>query len=132
MKISELVEQFISLYGGDESDIRVFHAPGRVNLIGEHTDYNGGFVFPAALTMNTTIVVRKRNDNVIRLKATDLDVIVEADTQKPNAYRALKWGNYQLGVAYMLQEAGYDIVGCDMLYDDTVPHGSGCCGGFLR
>lgn len=125
MELNMIIDEFIKLYGGDKSDLRVFSSPGRVNMIGEHTDYNGGFVFPAALTMNTTIVVRKRNDNVIRLKATDLDVIVEADTQKLNDYRDLKWGNYQLGVAYMLQEAGYDIAGCDMLYDDTVPHGSG-------
>ena len=125
MELNMIIDEFINLYGGDKSDLRVFRSPGRVNMIGEHTDYNGGFVFPAALTMSTTIVVRKRNDNVIRLKATDLDVIVEADTDKLNDYRDLKWGNYQLGVAYMLKEAGYDIVGCDMLYDDTTPHGSG-------
>jgi len=120
-----IIDEFIKLYGGDKSDLRVFASPGRVNMIGEHTDYNGGFVFPAALTMNTTIVVRKRNDNVIRLKATDLDILVEAKTDNLDAYRDLEWGNYQLGVAYVLQNAGYDIVGCDMLYDDTVPHGSG-------
>lgn len=125
MELNMIIDEFIKLYGGDKSDLRVFASPGRVNMIGEHTDYNGGFVFPAALTMNTTIVVRKRNDNIIRLKATDLDVLVEAKTDKLNEYRDLKWGNYQLGVAYTLQNAGYDIVGCDMLYDDTVPHGSG-------
>ena len=125
MELNMIIDEFIKLYGGDKSDLRVFRSPGRVNMIGEHTDYNGGFVFPAALTMNTTIVVRKRNDNVIRLKATDLDVLVEAETDKLDTYRDLKWGNYQLGVAYMLQNAGYDIVGCDMLYNDTVPHGSG-------
>ena len=76
MELNMIIEEFIKLYGGDKSDLRVFSSPGRVNMIGEHTDYNGGFVFPAALTMNTTIVVRKRNDNVIRLKATDLDVMV--------------------------------------------------------
>jgi len=125
MELNMIIEEFIKLYGGDKSDLRVFASPGRVNMIGEHTDYNGGFVFPAALTMKTTIVVRKRNDNIIRLKATDLDVLVEAKVDSLNDYRDLDWGNYQLGVAYMLQEAGYDIVGCDMLYDDTVPHGSG-------
>ena len=94
-------------------------------MIGEHTDYNGGFVFPAALTMKNTIAVRKRDDNIIRLKATSLDVMVEADINKLDSYRELEWGNYQLGVAYMMQQAGYDIVGCDMLYDGTVPYGSG-------
>ena len=75
--------------------------------------------------MKNTIAVRKRDDNIIRLKATSLDVMVEADINKLDSYRDLEWGNYQLGVAYMMQQAGYDIVGCDMLYDGTVPYGSG-------
>ncbi len=125
MEIGTLKQEFIKLYGGDESDIRIFKSPGRVNMIGEHTDYNGGYVFPAALKMATTIAVRKRTDNVIRLKATDLDVLVEADITKLDSYRDLSWGNYQLGVAYILSENGYDICGCDLLYDDTVPHGGG-------
>ena len=125
MEINAIVEEFIKLYGGDRSGIRIFESPGRVNMIGEHTDYNGGFVFPAALTMRNTIAVRKRDDNIIRLKATSLDVMVEADINKLDSYRDLEWGNYQLGVAYMMQKAGYDIVGCDMLYDGTVPCGSG-------
>jgi len=125
MELNMIIDEFIKLYGGTKDDLRVFQSPGRVNMIGEHTDYNGGFVFPAALTMKTTIVARKRNDNIIRLKATDLDEIVEADISKLDSYRDLKWGNYQLGMAYVLQNAGYDIVGCDMLYDDTVPHGGG-------
>ena len=125
MELKAMINEFIKLYGGNESDIRVFQSPGRVNLIGEHTDYNGGFVFPAALTVKTTIVVRKRNDNIIRLKATDLDTIVEADIENLDSYRDLQWGNYQLGIAYEMKKEGYDICGMDMLYDDTVPHGSG-------
>ena len=125
MEISEIKKEFCRIYGGSEEDLRVFRSPGRVNMIGEHTDYNGGYVFPAALKMATTIVARKRQDNVIRLKATDLDVIVEADTEKLDSYRDLEWGNYQLGIAYVMQQKGYDIAGCDLLYDDTVPHGGG-------
>lgn len=125
MDINLMKDEFIRLYGGTKDDLRVFQSPGRVNLIGEHTDYNGGFVFPAALTMKTTIVVRKRSDNIIRLKATDLDVMVEADISKLDSYRNLDWGNYQLGIAYEMQKDGYDICGMDMLYDDTVPHGGG-------
>ncbi len=125
MELSSMKQEFCRLYGGNETDLRVFRSPGRVNMIGEHTDYNGGYVFPAALKMATTIVARKRNDGIIRLKATDLDVMVEAEVSKLNSYRDLKWGNYQLGVAYILQQEGYDICGCDLLYDDTVPHGGG-------
>jgi len=125
MEIKDLIKEFISIYGGCEDDIRVFASPGRVNLIGEHTDYNGGYVFPAALTMRTTIIARKRDDGIIRLKATDLDGIVEADISKLSSYKGIPWGDYQLGVAHIMKEAGYDIVGVDMLYDDTVPHGGG-------
>lgn len=126
MTVQDMKKMFVELYGGDESDLRVFAAPGRVNLIGEHIDYCGGCVMPAALTMKTTIVARKRNDKVIRLKATDLDVLVETTIpEMENLKGKLKWGDYQLGVALELQNAGYEICGCDLLYDDTVPHGGG-------
>ena len=125
MELNQIIDMFIDIYGGTKADLRIFESPGRVNLIGEHTDYNGGFVFPAALTMKTTIVARKRNDNKIVLRATDLDVVVEADINSLENYKGIKWGDYQIGVAHELQQKGYDIVGCDLLYDDTVPHGGG-------
>ena len=125
MEIKDMIKEFIRVFGGSEEELRVFASPGRVNLIGEHTDYNGGYVFPAALKMRTAIVMRKRDDNLLRLKATDLDGIVEADTGKLGSYKGIKWGDYQIGVAHCLKEAGYDICGADMLYDDTVPHGGG-------
>ena len=125
MKISQLKKEFITLYGGKEEDIRIFHSPGRVNLIGEHTDYNGGFVFPAALTMGTTIALRPNGKNVIHLKATDLPDLAELDIDNLGGYRDLWWGNYQAGVCVELLRRGYTILGCDMLYDDTLPHGGG-------
>lgn len=125
MEIRQVIDMFLERYGGKEEGIRLFASPGRVNLIGEHTDYNGGFVFPAAVSMRSLIVLRPREDDVIRLSATDLDVVVEADIHRLNDYRNLKWGNYQLGVAYELQQDGYELQGCDMLFDDTVPLGGG-------
>lgn len=125
MELNQIKQEFIKYYGGSMDDLRVFASPGRVNMIGEHTDYNGGFVFPAALEMGTTIVCRKRDDNILRLRATDLDVTVEADLTQLEQYKTLEWGNYQLGVADEMQKAGYTICGLDMLYDDTVPHGGG-------
>ncbi len=125
MTVNEIKKEFIKIYGGNEDDLRVFHSPGRVNLIGEHTDYNGGYIFPAALSMGTTIVLRKTGGNVIRLKATDLPDIIEMDINDLESYKDLWWGNYQAGVLIELIKKGYSVSGCDMLYDDTVPHGGG-------
>jgi len=125
VELNAIIDRFLEIYGGTKEDLYVFESPGRVNLIGEHTDYNGGYVFPAALTMKTTIVARKRNDQKIVLRATDLEDVVEADISNLADYKDLWWGNYQIGVAYEMQNMGYDIVGVDVLYDDTVPHGSG-------
>ena len=123
--ISELKKQFLDLFGGSDEGIRVFSSPGRVNLIGEHTDYNGGYVFPAALTMATTIIARPREDSIVRMAATDLDGIVEGNLDTIDNYKDLSWGNYQFGVFDELRKAGYNICGADMLYHDTTPHGGG-------
>lgn len=125
MDISELKRKFINIYHGDEDGIRVFSSPGRVNLIGEHTDYNGGNVFPAALTLCSTIIARPRNDRKVNLAATDLVAQVEGSLDRLGEYKTLKWGNYQMGVADELQKAGYRLTGCDLLYHDTVPYGAG-------
>ena len=124
MTLNELKKAFTCTYG-DGGTIRFFASPGRVNLIGEHIDYNGGFVFPAALTQGTVIALRERTDGIIRLKATDLDELVTLDIKNLSDYKNLKWGNYQAGVAYVMQQDGFAISGCDMLFDDTLPHGGG-------
>lgn len=125
MTIAELKKEFVKYYGGSEDDVRIFMSPGRVNLIGEHTDYCGGFVFPAAITMGTYIAARKTDDKIIKMRATDLPDYVEADATRINDYKHLTWGNYQLGVAAELEKRGYEIVGCELLFDDTIPHGGG-------
>ncbi len=125
MTIYELKKRFIEIYHGHEDGIRVFSSPGRVNLIGEHTDYNGGYVFPAALTLSSTIIARARDDRMINLIATDLGIQVQGSLDKLEQYKSLKWGNYQMGVADELQKAGYKLTGCDLLYHDTVPLGAG-------
>ncbi len=124
MTQAELIKEFENLYGAG-GEIRLFHSPGRVNLIGEHTDYNGGYVFPAALSMGTTIALRVRDDKVVRMKATDLPDLITMDLNDLSAYKDLFWGNYQAGVMVELAKDGAEIIGCDMLYDDTIPHGGG-------
>ena len=96
MTNAELKQEFEKLYGAG-GEIRIFQSPGRVNLIGEHTDYNGGYVFPAALTMGTTIALRVRDDRTVRLKATDLDELITLDVDNLSQYKDLWWGNYQAG-----------------------------------
>jgi galactokinase len=124
-KIARLKEIYIERYGGSTADLRIFAAPGRVNLIGEHIDYCGGFVFPAAITLDTTVIARRRPDRLLHLSATDLPDRVVISLDELGQGKKLRWGNYQLGVADELQKAGYPLCGADILYHDTVPPRSG-------
>ncbi len=100
-------------------------AAGRVNIIGEHVDYCGGKVFPAALSVKNTVYVRANGTDKINLCWTDLPDKVSFDINKLEDYKHLKYGNYQAGSALMWKLAGHKLVGCDMLQDCTVPFGSG-------
>ena len=102
-----------------------FSAAGRVNLIGEHIDYCGGRVLPAALSLKCRVAVRKNGTSILRIAATTIDARAEIDLTNTGAYQNLPWGNYQAGVADEMKRAGYNLVGCDILYDCTVPFGSG-------
>jgi galactokinase len=121
--MNKVKEKFNRLFGGEK--FRIFHSPGRVNLLGEHTDYNGGYVLPVALNVGTTVYISKREDNKICLSATDLEDLVCAEVDKLEDYKRIRWGNYQLGVADEMIKAGYRVEGCNMFFEDTVPHGAG-------
>lgn len=123
MEKTEAMQTFKTIFGVDAEDL--FTAAGRINVIGEHVDYCGGKVFPAALNLRCNIYGRKTGTNTIRIALKGIEGIIELDTQKLDSYRDLKLGNYQAGVAYYLQEEGTPIVGCDLFYDCTVPFGSG-------
>lgn len=123
----KLVEKFTELFGSD-GEIRIYFAPGRVNLIGEHTDYNGGHVFPCALTIGTYGVVRKREDRVLRFYSMNfeqLGVITSSlDDLKPDP--AADWTNYPKGVIWAFGEKGMEITqGMDLLLYGNIPNGSG-------
>ena len=124
-KYIDLKKRFIEIYGGSADDLRTFAAPGRVNLIGEHIDYCGGYVFPAAISLDTTIIARARTDRLINLAATDLPDRISMQLDQLEKGKALRWGNYQLGVANEMQLSGFQLTGVDLLYHDTVPLGAG-------
>lgn len=116
---------FVEKFGEDDEAIRVFHAPGRVNLIGEHTDYNGGYVFPAALTFGTTMLVRKRQDAQLGFASTNFPEHKHISIQGIVFDKADDWINYPKGIVDQLQQQGIEISGYDILYSGAIPNGSG-------
>ena len=113
---------------GDYGDIRAYFAPGRVNLIGEHTDYNGGHVFPCALTIGTYAVARKRDDDKLRFYSMNFEDIGIIETSVENLKNEDKdnWANYSKGVIWALQNEGFKISsGFDVAICGTIPNGSG-------
>ena len=125
INISHLKELFVKYYGESYHEIRVFTSPGRVNLIGEHIDYCGGSVFPAALTLSCAAAVRLNDSNVVNLRAEDLDGVYSFDLRNTLSGKSLKWGNYQAGVIHGLMEKGYHVRGMDLLFIGNIPFGSG-------
>lgn len=113
---------------GNEGDIKEYFAPGRVNLIGEHTDYNGGHVFPCALTMGTYAVARKRNDNKIRLYSMNFENlgILESTIDDLKYNKSENWINYPKSMIWAMKEEGFNIdKGSDIVYLGTIPNGAG-------
>ena len=101
MDAKDLRAKFVEIYG-DGGDIREYFAPGRVNLIGEHTDYNGGHVFPCALTIGTYGVARKREDDKIHFFSANLEdcEVVEVSLSDLSYQTRYSWANYPLGVVW--------------------------------
>lgn len=122
-----LIEKFKELYGS-EGDIRSYFAPGRVNLIGEHTDYNGGHVFPCALTLGTYAIARKREDDKLRFYSVNFEScgIIETDLTDLTPYKEARWTNYPKGVMWAFKERGFVMdSGLDILIYGNIPNGSG-------
>ena len=125
--VNQLMQDFIEKFG-DGGDIRKYFAPGRVNLIGEHTDYNGGHVFPCALTIGTYAIVRKREDRKMRFYSQNFEKlgIVEGSLDNLVYDKAADWTNYPAGVVWAFGEKGYTVdKGFDMLLFGNIPNGSG-------
>ena len=124
MKLNEFQHHFLSLYGAPAQGIAA--APGRVNLIGEFTDYNDGFVFPCSLEFRTQVMFKERDDNTITVQS--LNYPGEQDSfnvDEPISEGQSQWGNYIRAVAFVLKRAGHTLRGADLLIYSNLPQGSG-------
>ncbi|HEX8117385.1 MAG TPA: galactokinase family protein, partial [Pyrinomonadaceae bacterium] len=113
---------FLERYG---RAARIFRAPGRVNLIGEHTDYNGGFVLPMAIERETVVAAAPRADRTVRAFSVGLGEELSFDLDRPNPPRRGVWLDYVEGVARALESRGLKLSGADLLIDSDVPAGAG-------
>ncbi len=123
--IAELKSRFADIFGPEEI-LRVVRAPGRVNLIGEHTDYNDGFVFPMAIEPEVRIVCRAREDGLVRIASTAFPGEIAQFSVEGRIERTEpRWANYSRGVAAQLVAAGIPLTGMDALISNTLPVGGG-------
>lgn len=123
----EVLAKFKELFG-DEGEIGVYFAPGRVNMIGEHTDYNGGHVFPCALTIGTYGVARKREDKKLRFYSMNFENlgILESSVEELKPEKEADWTNYPKGVMWAFGEKGMKVEqGMDLVLFGNIPNGSG-------
>jgi galactokinase len=124
--IEALQSKFARIFGAADRRLHVVRAPGRVNLIGEHTDYNDGFVMPMAIEPEVRIVCRARDDSMVRLASTAFPgQIVEFSVAGKIARAEPQWANYFRGVAGELLAAGIPLTGMDALISNTLPVGGG-------
>lgn len=125
--VEKLIKTFYETFG-EGGEVRTYFAPGRVNLIGEHTDYNGGHVFPCALTLGTYGIVRDREDRMLRLYSVNIDSvgIVEVSLDEIAATKETSWTNYPKGVVWAFEKRGFKMAhGMDILIYGDIPNGSG-------
>ena len=125
MKVETIKKKFFEIYLQSQEDVQVYFSPGRVNLIGEHTDYNGGFVFPCALSYGTYLVCRKITEPVIRMATSNFDFSAEITLDKLQEKIDDEWVNYPLGVFSELINRGFKPGGLEMLYSGDIPNKSG-------
>jgi len=123
-RADQLFMEIGNRYGATDG-VRLFRAPGRVNLIGEHTDYNDGFVFPVAIDRDIMMAARPRDDRTVNLFALDFGTSVSFDLDDIDHGKGESWGCYPKGVAEVLNQEGFRLTGFDGVFDGTVPLGAG-------
>ena len=125
MNMELLRDEFIKMYGDKPEKTFIYFSPGRVNLIGEHTDYNGGYVFPCALSYGTYLVIRKIRKNRIKFASTNFDFRISVDLEQIDQKQGNQWINYPLGVLNEFVKSGIKLTGLEMLFSGNVPNGAG-------
>ncbi|WP_027415916.1 galactokinase [Aneurinibacillus terranovensis] len=119
------LHEFHNIFDTSGEEIRLFFAPGRVNLIGEHTDYTGGYVFPAALSYGTWAFARARRDGLFRFASTGFSTRTECFVNDLVYRTEDDWTNYPKGMARQFIERGIGLNGADMLFHGNIPNGAG-------
>ena len=122
IQISEFATRFEKLFG---TRPRIYRAPGRVNLIGEHTDYNDGFVMPAAVAFSTYVAIAARPDGKLIIRSEEFPGSFQFDLDHLPPQRTGAWCDYVLGVATVLQQRGCELAGANLLIHGDVPIGAG-------
>ncbi len=124
--LRRLTRRFNEKFGTQpENEPSVFHAPGRVNLIGEHTDYTGGLVFPCAIDRGNLLLIRRNDDNQFRFASTNFDLMAQLSQHEIEQTYGDSWINYPLGVIDQFRRRGITMSGLDCLYSGNVPNGAG-------
>ncbi|WP_339293483.1 galactokinase [Paenibacillus sp. FSL W8-0187] len=126
MTTQKLMERFMDKHGENQHKVRIFNAPGRVNLIGEHLDYNGGYVLPAALEFGTTLIIRPRDDNKVSFSSTNIPYELTISLDDDYGHKSDQWTDYPVGVITELNKIGCNLSsGYDLLYHGDIPNGAG-------
>jgi galactokinase len=121
-RLSTIVERFGARFGAAP---RVYRAPGRVNLIGEHTDYNDGFAMPAAIEFYCWVAISPREDRRLSIYSQEFSASAEVDLSSPGSVPTKSWSDYPIGVALQLEQAGFGLRGANVLIESEVPIGAG-------
>lgn len=123
--IERLTERFYEKFGANQHGVHQFFAPGRVNLVGDHTDYTGGYVFPCGIDTGSLLLIRRTGDEQFRFASTNFDMFAQLPKEQINQKYGDNWINYPLGVVDQFVKRGFNIDGIDCLFSGNVPNAAG-------